>query len=449
VAVLRRYARQLTLRENRHQESIIFSRSATLRRSSATRSGTFVGRASRFDQDPRENPSTHRSDRHRHDIIPDVTAILDLAADLALRMAGANDDEVDEVITEALGRLAAFVGADRSYITLFFEDGTFANSHEWLLAGAVPQLPAIQRMSVDDFPHSSGIARAGDVWIAPDIDLLPPEAAPEQQSFSSFGVRAVLQVPIIVTGRCIGLIGLNHFTSIDGWEPRFLEVVARVGQVIGVVIERQRATESMHRAVDAAQRANRFKDHLLAHVSHEFRNPLHAILGYAELLELDDLSSADRDALTQIQFNGRHLLTMVEDMIELARGEGRDVVDAPIADAVHHATDTLATVLEHRRIDLLVDPAVRTGTVRLEPGRLRQVLYCLLSGAVNGIRPGGTISIEHPGADLVTLRVTGIDSRDGDIVMPMARVVLGESGEISTRSDGEACSIDVSFHPPG
>lgn len=378
-----------------------------------------------------------------------VTTILDLAADLALRLAGANDDETDEVITEALGRLAGYAGADRSYITLFFEDGTFANSHEWLLAGVVPQLPAIQRVRTADFPYSSGIARHGEVWSAPDIDRLPDEAVAERQSFASFGVRAVLQVPIIVTGRCIGLIGLNHFRVVDGWDPTFLDVVSRVGQVIGVVIERQRATESMHRAVDAAQRANRFKDHLLAHVSHEFRNPLHAILGYAELLEIDDLSAADRDALTQIQFNGRHLLTMVEDMIELARSDGSEPDDTPIIDAVRHANDTLAGVLDHRRIELIVEPSTRTGTVRLEPGRLRQVLYCLLSGAVHGVRAGGTIAVDHPAPGLLTIRLVGVESRDSDLVMPMARVVLGEAGEITTQTDDEGGSIIVSFGPAG
>jgi signal transduction histidine kinase len=383
------------------------------------------------------------------DIIRPVTVLLDLAADLALRLAGANDDEVDDVVTEALGRLAERAGADRAYITLFFEDGTFANSHEWLLDGVVPQLPAIQRMRTDDFPYSSAIARRGEVWSAPHVEQLPDDAVAERASFSSFGVRAVLQVPIMVAGRCTGLIGLNHFRVTNGWDPTFIEVAARVGQVIGVVIERQRATESMQRAVEAAQRANRFKDHLLAHVSHEFRNPLHAILGYAELLELDELSSDDRDALTQIRFNGRHLLTMVDDMIMLARGDATGLTDVPIDDAVRHATDTLASVLEHRRIELLVDPTIGDATVRLEPGRLRQVLYCLLSGAVHGVRAGGSISIEHPGPNLLTVRVMGTETPDADLVMPMARVVLGESGEISVRHDDESCSIVVSFDAAG
>ncbi|MEY2958619.1 MAG: hypothetical protein RLZZ01_1187 [Actinomycetota bacterium] len=379
-------------------------------------------------------------------IIRPVTVLLDLAADLALRLAGADDDVVDDVVTEALGRLAESAGADRAYITLFFEDGTFANSHEWLLAGIVPQLPAIQKMRTDDFPFSSAIARRGEIWSAPAVERLPDEAMAERESFSSFGVRAVLQVPIIVTGRPIGLIGLNHFRATSGWDPTFLDVASRVGQVIGVVIERQRATVSMQRAVEAAQRANRFKDHLLAHVSHEFRNPLHAILGFAELLELDHLSEADRDALTQIQFNGRHLLAMVDDMITLVRGDGSDAEDVSISDAVRHATDALGAVLEHRRIELVVDPSAATGSVRLEPGRLRQVLYCLVSGAVQAVRPGGSIAIAQPGPDSITLRVLGTEGSGADVVMPMARVVLGESGDISTRPIAGGHEITVAFH---
>lgn len=370
--------------------------------------------------------------------------MLDLAAELALRLAGAHDDEVDQVVTEALASLAGPAGADRSYITLFFDDGTIANSHEWTARGVVPQQPAIQRLPGDDYSHTTNLARACGVWAEPDLERSGPEVAPERHSFTSFGVRAVLQVPIVVSNRGIGVIGLNYFAPTDPWTDEFVDAVLRVGQVIGVVIERHRALEDARRASEVAERANRLKDELLAHVSHEFRNPLHAILGHAELVDTSGLSDPDRDSLSQIQLSGRHLLTLVEDMLAIAGGTDRTPVDIELAPAVQHAIDALAGFFEHQGISVGIDPGIGRRRVRTDPGRLRQVLYCALSGAVGALRHGATVSIGQTAASTVSIELDGVN-RSGDLVMPLARALIEGHGSITTTSDAERATIELRF----
>ena len=374
---------------------------------------------------------------------------LDLAAELALRLAGANDGEIDAVVTEALGTLAEHAAADRCYIMLYHDDGTFENSHEWTPDGVVPQLPAIKRLRSNDFRYSYELALSGQVLAAPDLLALPDDAAAEKDSFSQFGVQAVLQVPIVVNGEGIGLIGFNNFEVVQPWSDDLIEFVSRVGQVIGVVLMRQRAIEGTRRALDQAARANRLKDEFLSHVSHELRNPLHAILGYAELMELDHRSEQDREALLQIQFNGRHLLTMVEDLIGLSRGTDHDTDDIPVRPAVDAAVDSLGKVAASRRITLELGANLDGSSIHTDAGRLRQVLYCVLSGGIQAVGNGGSVGIDVVDDATVRIRLDGTDALDEDVVMPMARALIDGHGEIAISSHTDhTVDVDVRFDTP-
>jgi signal transduction histidine kinase len=372
--------------------------------------------------------------------------VIQFAADLALAVASAGDDELDDLVTAALAELAAHAEADRCYITLYHDDGTFRNSHEWVAAGDLPQLPAIQGLRSQDFEYTYSMVLRDEVFEAPDLLTLPDAAAAERRSFSSFGVRAVLQVPIRVDGHGIGLIGFNYFEPVDGWADDLITSVRTVGAVIGRVLVRHRDVEHIRRASEEAARANRLKDDLLAHVSHELRNPLHAILGYAELLELDARSERDRDALFQIQFNGRHLLTMVDDLIAISQGDESEAVDNALAPAVEHAIDSLGAAIEHRGISIELGSGLDDACVHTASGRLRQVLYCLVSGAVQALEPGGSLQIESSRPATLTIALSGTRRVGSDAIMPLALALIDGYGDIvaSSASPGTT-DIEVRF----
>lgn len=377
-------------------------------------------------------------------IIEHVSSPLDVAADLALRLAGADDEELDGVIDDALALLAEQAGADRTYITQYHDDGTFENSHEWTREGVVPQMPAIQRLRSDDYAYSYLMARRGEVLRAPDLMALPIEAAAEKRSFSSFGVEAVLQVPIIVGGTCLGLVGFNNYAARPDWPDSVVEFARRVGQAIGVALDRQVSARRVRRAYEEAERASRAKDALLAQISHELRTPLHAILGYAELLELEARTDADRTALTQIQFNGRRLLTMVEDLLVL--GDHDDAVETLVSQAVETAVEQLAPVAEQRRIAVETADAPAARTVSTPTGRVRQVVYCTLSAAIDAIGNDGAVGI-GPVADGLQIAVSG-DQPLGELEpsMPLARALLDGYGTIdTTHRDVRTVEITIRF----
>lgn len=383
-----------------------------------------------------------------------------LAAEIALRLASARDHALDTVVTEALATLAALAEVDRAYVTLLDADGTFENSHEWTMPHIVPHQPAIQRLRADRFPYSVGLAHDDQIFDAPDVDDLPAAARAERDSFASFGVRSVLQVPIRVDGRAIGLVGYNRVNPITAWSPELIETTRRVGQAIGIALVRKRAAVEIREAWKEADRANRAKDALFADVSHELRTPLHALLGYAELLELDDRPEREQRALHEIRSNGRRLLTLVEDLIHMAdlRGGETGSEATPIGPIVRETIDALAPAGALRNITFATEEGVDSGRLVVDPGRLRQVVHCVLSGGLHTLVRGGTISVgldagsARTGNALLVVTLTSERSfRATSAVTPLARALMDGFGTIELRSvppgvdGGHTARVEIDF----
>lgn len=371
---------------------------------------------------------------------------------LAWRLAGASWDEVRSEVVLALERLARRLDADRSYVTLYHDDGTFENLFEWTARGVLPQLPVIQRLRSEDFRHSFELARRGQVFAAPDISELPESAAAEHRSFSSFGVSAVLQVPVVVDGEGIGLVGLNHFEPVAGWSDDDVAAVGEIGRAIGTALVRARAVVATERADEALGDARRARNELLAHVSHELRTPLHGLLGYSELLRLELREESDRHALTQIETSGRRLLAMVDDLIDLAESSGDGVTDVAVAPVVAFSVAGLAQVAAQRGIVLLTDRSLAGAVVRGEVGRVRQVVYCAISGAVQAVERDGTIvvAVDATGSGVAAITLAVDAERLAvrpDMVMPLARILVEGHGRIDLRERRDGVDVEIVFDP--
>lgn len=362
-----------------------------------------------------------------------------LAAELALRLAGAHDRDVDDLIVDALRLVAVRAGAARSYVTVFHADGSFENSHEWTADGVVPHRPVIRELRSADFAYSYEKARRGEVLAVPRLDQLPDDGVAERRSFSSFGVSAVLQVPIHVSDAFVGLVGINHFEPVEPWTEEYVDLVRRVGEAIGVTLVRQRAVAAAEHAAHEAARAQRQRQELIGQVSHELLTPLHAVLGYAELLELDHRSAADQEALLQIQVHGRHLLTLIEGLLILSERDGSaEPID--LTAAIDEAIDGLASVARSRNVRL--ERRAAGETIATADGvRCRQVLYCLLTGAIDALGNGGTVEVE-PGArgDSAVVRVHATSDAglaDREVVTPFTRALLEGHGRIVEQASGD------------
>jgi PAS domain S-box-containing protein len=172
------------------------------------------------------------------------------------------------------------------------------------------------------------------------------------------------------------------------------------GQVrTGVILDvtaRHRADE-LRRDLDVADARRRATGQLLSRVSHELRTPLNAVLGFAQLLGQDaQLPELQRSWAGQILESGRHLLALVEDVLDLSRAEGGEfriaLQPVDVAEALAGAWSQVAGQAESAGITLrsALTPGLRVGA---DPQRLRQVLLNLLSNAVKYNRRGGRVEL--------------------------------------------------------
>lgn len=172
-----------------------------------------------------------------------------------------------------------------------------------------------------------------------------------------------------------------------------------VGEMLRLRFESGRIAIEREQALQAAEAASRAKSEFLSSMSHELRTPLNAILGFSQLFGMDHaLSKETREQAREIEQAGRHLLALVNDLIDLARIESGklefSLEPVPVKPVL---ADSLAMVLPiARKQGIVLDQGVGaedTATVRADYVRLRQVVINLLSNAIKYNRPGGTVRV--------------------------------------------------------
>jgi signal transduction histidine kinase len=155
------------------------------------------------------------------------------------------------------------------------------------------------------------------------------------------------------------------------------------------------------------QEANRLKSEFLANMSHELRTPLNAVIGFAEVLidgKAGPTNTVQQEYLNDILTGGRHLLQLINDVLDLAKIEAGKMELAPETFSVKEVIDEICAVMRpialKRNTTIIVETSAQADIVTLDQLKIKQVLYNLLSNAVKFSHDNGEVKI-----------VVGLDSQ--------------------------------------
>ncbi len=270
--------------------------------------------------------------------------------------------------------------------------------------------------------------------------------APQLNRVFAEGTPLTHQAPVDYPTHGVRECSITYYPGID-----------RHGKVAFAVVltrdisELEQTRRALLAAKEAAESASRAKSEFLASMSHELRTPLNAILGFSQLLAQDStLNHTQRDNAQEIERAGRHLLTLVSDLLDLSRIESGKILDyhpAPV-NVKSVVSDSLAMVAPlalKRAINLLDDiPLDSHTTAYCDHARLRQVLINLLSNAIKYNRPGGQVILRSEEAGKM-LRISVSDNGEGIPEKLQARIftAFDRLRENSSTSEGTGIGLVI------
>jgi signal transduction histidine kinase len=217
----------------------------------------------------------------------------------------------------------------------------------------------------------------------------------------------------------------RYMRADDGARLREIALLQQRALALETELERRRALEAeLREALRGAHAASRAKSDFLTVMSHELRTPLNAIGGHTQILEMGlhgAINEAQREALGRVQRSQRHLLGMINDLLNLSEVDaGRvryDIVHLPVRPALQSVATLLTPHARTRGLSITVAPLVdgdEALSVQADAEKLEQILVNLVGNAIKFSSPGGRIVVDASrcpaDASLVEIRVhdTGV-----------------------------------------
>jgi signal transduction histidine kinase len=235
-------------------------------------------------------------------------------------------------------------------------------------------------------------------------DLTEEQVFPDFAFAAEEGVRATIMVPLLAGGSSVGVFFLDSLT-VGAYTEQDVELVDPVAQQLALAIDNTRLFQDIEEKGRQLEVANRHKSQFLANMSHELRTPLNAILGYTELI-LDNIygevPEKVREPLIRLEKNGRHLLGLINDVLDLSKIEAGSFKPSVASYSMNEVVQAAITAVEPLAAEknLTLKVAVSAGLPRAE-GDERQTTQVLLNLLGNAIKftEAGAVALQVTTAD--------------------------------------------------
>jgi signal transduction histidine kinase len=331
-----------------------------------------------------------------------------------LRVISSSPTDVQPVLDAIAERAATF--CDAAAASMYLIDGESLNhlASKGLSAGPVSH---VDTLPIDRNSLTGRAVLERRMIHLPDLLAEESEYPLSYELAKRLGHRTVIVTPLLREGQPFGAMLLRR-QQVRPFSEREIALLHTFGDQAAIAIQNARLFREIQEKGRQLGIANQHKSEFLANMSHELRTPLNAIIGFSEvLLErlFGDLNDKQDDYLKDIHSSGKHLLSLINDILDLSKIEaGRmdlDLSTFNVALALSNALTLVRERAQHHGIALMqeVDPAL--GEIVADERKFKQILLNLLSNAVKFTPDGGRIDVSARLDDshaMIAVRDTGI-----------------------------------------
>jgi signal transduction histidine kinase/CheY-like chemotaxis protein len=343
--------------------------------------------------------------------------------------------DLDEVLTTIVTRAAELSGADGGSIFEFDASATrfvlrTCSGTSDALADELRRTP----IGLDETFVGQAAAR-GEVRQSPDLDAEPPD--PHLDTLRRHGWRSMVAVPLRRDDEIIGVLVVRRKApfTLPAATVDLLETLASQSVV---AIHNARVFGQLEQKSRELEVASQHKSDFLASMSHELRTPLNAVIGFSDVL-LDrmfgDLSERQDEYLRDIRNSGRHLLELINEILDLSKVEAGqmelDISAVSLPDLIERSVAMVSERASRHGISLATDVDPTLGTTEGDELKLKQVVLNLLSNAVKFTPDGGSVKVTArrvPSEARVSVSDTGIGIAEADKERIFAAFQRGDRG---------------------
>jgi signal transduction histidine kinase len=299
----------------------------------------------------------------------DLQSVLDTLVESAARLCDADMASINRQAGDTYRQVASH--------------GYSAKFNEFMAQHPIP----LRRGSISGRTAAEGkVIHIADVQTDPEYEF-------EGAKFG--GLHTMLGIPLLREGSPIGVIALSR-TSVRPFTDKQIELATTFADQAVIAIENVRLLEEIQEKSRQVEEASKHKSQFLANMSHELRTPLNAILGYTELV-LDgiygDAPEKMRNVLERIQTNGKHLLGLINDVLDLSKIEAGQLVlslnDYSIKDMMQGVYVAVEPLAGNKKLNFKLEVPPDLPAAHGDERRLSQVLLNLVGNAIKFTDTGG------------------------------------------------------------